>query len=168
MDKIEIEKLKNLVNSELAKPYSLPLELCNADVGSSCLGKHYRLKKAIEEIGILTRWVEGTFRWDDLPIPKDILTLPHEDPAYHVWLEIFIDNEWRVVDVSWDEKLSSVLPANKWSYPLNMKIAVPVIELVPKEKIEITFSPLPEWQEEIEYNKKFFMAVNEWMESIRR
>jgi len=148
-------------------PYRIPLSF--DEPNQSCVGKHQQFKDEIETLGYQTRWVEVAFRWSDLPIPKEILVIPHDDETTHAYLEILIDGNWLVVDLTWDEGLVFVLPVNEWTDFGNMKIAVPVIRRIPEEQMWIHRErSTEEEREEFQRNKDFFAAVNEWLEIIRK
>lgn len=153
--------------AERDRLYSIPLQLCPADAGDSCLGKHFRLKKVFERFEVPVRWAEGSFVWTDLRIPEDILALPHEKTSTHVWLEIFWGDKWHTIDATWDSNLVDILPVNTWEQLGEMKIAVPIHQKFDPEKITISPNPKPEWATELEKEKEFLAAFNAWLEENR-
>lgn len=147
-------------------PYRIPLELSEKNV--SCVGKHFLIKDALEKLGYEVRWAECTFSWGSLPVPPEILAIPHTEPGYHVWLEVKIDNNWQILDATWDASLGEVLPINTWEQFGNMKPAVPVIEMIAYDQINVTREPPEDYALELGIERPFLKAINHWLESIRR
>lgn len=146
-------------------PYRIPLTI--TEPNHACVGKHFLMKDALERLGYEVRWAECTFSWNDLPIPKDILAIQHEEPAYHVWLEVKVDNVWQTLDATWDLPLAGVLPVNKWEQFGKMKPAVPVLTMVPYDQVVVTREPPDGYEAELQAERPFLKAFNDWLELIR-
>lgn len=153
---------------ERARDIPYRLALSADETNHSCVGKHQQFKEELEKRGYQVRWVEMAFRWSDLPIPQEILALPHDDDTTHAYLEVFSDCEWLTVDLTWDKGLAYVLSVNEWKDLGGMKTAVPVLRRIPEAEMWInrTISD-QQLTDELNRNRSFFAAVNGWMEKNR-
>ncbi len=171
-----LETLKSLIEQEHSVrevflearniPYRIPLTF--EERNDACVGKHFIIKDRLEQLGYKVRWAECIFDWKDLDVPSEILNIDHAKPDYHVWLEVFMYGAWQTIDATWDPDLAPHLPVNEWSDFGNMRPAVPVIEMIPYDKVELTREPPEEYREQLERERPFLHAINEWIESIRR
>ena len=106
-------------------PYKIPVSPKEKDC--CCSGKHKILKKLLENLGYKVRYRVISFKWSSINLPKILLDIPHNDLSSHVYLEIFIENKWINMDVTWDSDLKNVFIINQWNSKNNV-IAVPIIE----------------------------------------
>lgn len=81
-------------------PYRIPLSSKEKD--ECCSGKHIQLKNIFENMGIKSRFRVCSFQWSDMNLPEKITHIPHEDNSTHVYLEVFIENNWKNIDATWD------------------------------------------------------------------
>lgn len=160
-----IEKIKTPYLNVQKIPYSIPLT--NKEPNHACVGKHLLLKEEIDNLEIQTRFREGTFRWEDLPIPSQLLKHAHPNPDYHVWLEVSLNNEWKTIDATWDPGLTEILPVNMWSNADNMNVAFPILSLTPLEEVEVTKDPPADYEDHIKPYIDFFKGINNWLGDVR-
>jgi hypothetical protein len=166
---MDLEQIKILFETERDIPYRIPLSI--SETNNCCAGKHVRLKQKLESLGIPFRWRICWFRWSDLPIPKDILNLPHTDESTHLYLELFIDGTWLTLDASWDKGLAAILPVSIWSEPFKgTPIAVPAYQTLSPEESETYMNSLAdeEAEEDLQKNGLFFQALNTYLNEIRQ
>lgn len=149
-------------------PYRIPLSL--SEPNYCCSGKSCRLKEALEKTGYRARYRVCEFRWSDLPFPNEILKIPHEDFATHVYLEVKKDSDWMHVDPTWDSGLNRIFLISQWDEKSNTPIAVKPIKLFSHEKSQkiMGSSDLKEIEKNMEQDRDFFKAVNAWLETQRK
>lgn len=149
-------------------PYSIPLTISESD--NSCVGKNQQLLEALRKFDYQVRWRVCTFKWSDLGLPTKVLSIPHNDEATHAYLEVFINNEWKTVDTSWDSKLKNVLPVTKWDGMSSTQIAVTPLEIYSPEKSTNIMNNLneEEFDKEIKVNGEFYKELNKWLEEVRK
>lgn len=127
----------------------------------SCSEKHLFLGKEFEKLGIPVKYLLIRFDWNDLPIPKEIINKKENGSlGWHLALKIKPNKKWIYVDATWDPRLEKVgFPVTKnWDGKSNTKFAFP-----PKEIIELKKEP-PKQIKRPE-NRKFYEALNGWLES---
>jgi len=149
-------------------PYRIPLTLEEED--NCCVGKHKKLFNLLKEKGYNVRYRICTFNWEDTNIPDHIKTIPHESKATHTYLEIEIDKEWKILDITWDKKLSNILPINNWDGRSDTNITVPKKTILsPEESIKIVKEEENKdfMINDLKLNKEFYKAINDWIESNR-
>jgi len=157
----EFEKVRDI-------PYRIPLFPEEPD--ECCTGKAEMLFKVFKKGGYEARYRLCTFRWNSLNLPKEIQKVPHDDNSSHTYLEIKIDEQWKVIDATWDSKLKDIFNANEWDGKSDTEIAVNCIEcLSPEESLEyIKHILTPEAIIfDLKVNRKFYKAFNEWLEMKR-
>ena len=159
-----MDKLTKIFNQVRDIPYNIPLSPKETDY--CCSGKHKIFKQLLENLAYQVRYRVVSFTWDSLKLPTEIFAIPHENSSTHVYLEIFIDNQWQDVDVTWDIGLKSIFPINQWNGGKNI-IAVPVLKKFSSKKSQEIMDN--ETEEEItndlKINGKFYEAFNWWLES---
>ncbi len=128
----------------------------------SCSEKHLYLGKEFKKLGIPVKYLLIRFDWNALPIPKEIIKENDSPIGWHLALKIKPENKWIYVDATWDPKLEKAgFPITKnWRGLSNTKFAFP-----PKEIIELKRKP-PKQVKRPE-NRKFYEALNKWLESKR-
>lgn len=164
----DLEKAQAFFEHEQTIPYRIPLSVDETD--NCCAGKHIRLKKNFEELGIPTRYRICWFRWSDTPIPSTLRTLPHEDDCTHLYLEILIDDHWLPVDATWDPGLAPLLPISLWSTPFNgTTVAVPSYKTLSPEDSEADMRAfnVEVVEQDLKKNGIFFKALNDWLVDVR-
>jgi len=129
----------------------------------SCSEKHLFLGKEYRKLGIPVKYLLIRFDWNDLPIPKEIISKKDTPIGWHLTLKIKFKNKWIYVDATWDPKLEKVgFPITKnWNGESSTKFAVS-----PKEIKELNKRP-PKDIERLE-NRIFYESLNKWLESWRR
>jgi hypothetical protein len=93
-------------------PYRIPLALGEKDI--CCGGKHKILKDLFIEQGLDVRYRVCSFLWSSIDLPEKVSRVPHNDNSTHVWLEVFINNEWIITDATWDSDLKKIFHVNEW------------------------------------------------------
>lgn len=107
------------------------------------------------------------YRWDDLPIPSDVLAKPHSDRTTHLFIEVEHQGSWQPVDATWDSQLSPAFPVNNWGEP--MQIAVRQLALMSpseSERYARTVSA-PETELDIKRYHAFNKSLNRWLDRER-
>ncbi|MFA6547980.1 MAG: hypothetical protein WCT11_03520 [Candidatus Magasanikbacteria bacterium] len=148
-------------------PYKIPLTLNDAAI--DCLGKHRKLLEDLAKAGDQVRLRKCSFLWSEQNIPKEILDIPHQDECEHLFLEIYLDSQWLVLDATWDIGLKNIFKINHWDGKSNTEIAVKPIEIYPYVK-DINLSHCESDQavlEDIRINGDFYKAFNNWLEDNR-
>lgn len=129
----------------------------------SCSEKHLYLGKEFQKLGIPVKYLLIEFDWRDLPIPQEIIKKKDSPIGWHLALKIRPDKKWILVDATWDTKLKKAgFPVTeKWQGKTNTKFA-----FLPKQIIELKKAP-PEQIKRPE-NRKFYNALNGWLEKQRK
>jgi 8-oxo-dGTP diphosphatase len=152
-------------------PYRIPLAMQEED--HCCTGKHRRAKKVLESHGYSTRFRLGEFLWSGMSLPADLQRLPHEDLCQHAFLEFKQGNdEWSVLDITWDQPLLSVLPITSWDGTSSTQLAVPIYRWLSPEESERVMSLEGEalrraTEEDLQKNGMFYAALNAYLEGVR-
>ena len=151
-------------------PYRLPLSFEEPDY--CCEGKHIVLKTLLENTGLEVRPRICYNLWSSLKvIPKAILEIPHEDEICHLYLEARIDGKWCSIDASLDKDLEQIIEVFEWDGKTSTGICVyPTYTYSPKKSLELfnTEWSKEDFEEDIQINGKFYKAINDWLEGIRR
>lgn len=156
-----------LFNSIRDIPYRIPLNSSEED--RCCNGKVKQLKKLLEAEGYQARYRVCEFKWSDMLLPLFVTAIPHEDFSTHVYLEVFINGKWVVVDPTWDIQIKSILPVNEWDGITDTQIAVTPLKIYSLKKSKKIMErgeleqPDKYWVEDLEFCKSF----NQWLESVR-
>jgi len=98
-------------------PYHCPEYL--KDKNYTCWGKHRILYAELKKLGYKVRFRVCSFKWSELRLPKEVSQLAPTDLDKHLYLEIFLDNRWIVLDCSDDYKLPGY---NLWNGKSDCKI----------------------------------------------
>jgi len=151
-------------------PYRIPLSLEEPD--HCCNGKHIALYTLLEKTGLEVRPMICSSSWSDFNlIPKEIQAIPHEDEVQHLYLEAKIDGKWKRLDVSMDKALEPILPVNEWDGKNSTLICVKPHRIYsPEESLGSFYTELSDkdFKRDIKKNGKFYKALNDWLEDIRR
>lgn len=148
-------------------PYRIPLACTEPD--HCCSGKHERLLQAFKDAGLEARYRVCWFRWSDLKLPIEVMSVPHDDDCSHVYLEVKTDERWCVVDATWDPGLASILPVNEWSEGADMVVAVPAIKTLSPEDSEVFMKAITphEVESDLDKHREFYRALNNWFNEVR-
>ncbi|MEX0877562.1 MAG: hypothetical protein WDZ40_01705 [Candidatus Spechtbacterales bacterium] len=148
-------------------PYRVPLALRENDV--CCSGKCKLLKDLFEKQGLEVRYRVCTFLWSSINLPKEVSSVPHDDNSTHVWLEVLINDEWIIVDATWDSSLINIFHVNEWDGKSNTQPAVEPIETFsPQKSADIMNSENDEdILNDLKINGKFYKAFNGWLAENR-
>lgn len=148
-------------------PYYIPLNVNENDL--CCSGKSRILAKKFNALGYKTRYRVCSFRWNSLNIPKDIISVPHENQCTHVFLEIILENKWVIIDATWDKGLSQIFHINNWNGKSNTKVAVPVLEIYSPEKSEeiMKNENTDIIEKDLKINGEFYKSFNNYLNFIR-
>ncbi len=148
-------------------PYKIPVSFKEKDF--CCSGKAKSLKNILEKNGYKVRYRVCSFSWASINLPPEVLKVPHEDLTTHVYLEVFINNKWLIMDTTWDSKLNKIFDINNWDNKTNNKIAVESIETFTLEKSLDIMENTDEQEilNDLKINGKFYNAFNNWLEEIR-
>ncbi len=163
-------KAVEIFNSIRDIPYHIPLNF--KDTGIDCIKKHQILFEKLSKEWYEIRYRLCSFNWSDLDIAEKVLAVVHEDRCEHLFLEIKIKNEWKVLDATRDKWLSHILPVNNRDWLSNCKIATdPVIEVYPLEKSKKMMKKW--WAEEdflgdMKKSGPFYKSLNERLEKERQ
>lgn len=160
--------LQQAFEKERDLPFRIPLSAGETD--ACCLGKHLRLRAALEALGFPVRWRICWFRWSDLKLPQPLLEIPHEDESSYLYIEANIGGNWLALDASWDPGLASILPVNAWTEPFSgMPVGVPAHKILsPEESATFMDALTPEAAEDdLHKNGDFVKELNEYLHQIR-
>ncbi len=151
-------------------PFYLGLD---GEQGYECVTKPEILDRLFRTIGLKSRHIICEFRWKNLDLPDELMKLPHDDPETHEYLEVWIPEggKWIIVDPNWDSRIKwPTIPIAEWDGSTDTKLAViPIKTLSPQESsVFITKDVGEEREKYMERNRKFFIALNRWLESIRK
>jgi hypothetical protein len=149
-------------------PYKIPIDLIEID--NCCSGKHKTLKGILEKENYQIRYRVCSFSWSSMNLPEKILSVPHDDLSTHVYLEIFINDKWLIMDATWDSKLKNFFHINQWNNLDENRIAVLPIETFSLEKsLDIMEnSNDQEILDDLKINGEFYKSFNNWLEEIRK
>lgn len=145
-----------------ARPYNLSLEAgepCN-----NCYFKGVELLQELGELGYTVRGRGGVTYWDENVFGKEIINLlPDNFIITHFYMEICLDNKWRILDPSYQPSLEKYgLTVGSWE---NGKSCFPLTKFFTQEEFH---EYLKEWRDK-DYQNDFFErgrpvweALNKW------
>lgn len=166
---IRTKEIVELYNKVQKIPYCC-LKVRDADLllkknKGSCAEKHIFLGQEFKKMGIPVKYLLIKFDWNDLLLPKEIISKKEGKSTlgWHLALRIKPKNKWIIVDATWDPKLKKAgFPITKnWQGLSNTKLAVP-----PKRIIELKRRPAKRFK--VLKNWRFFNTFNKWLESQRK
>jgi transglutaminase-like putative cysteine protease len=168
-------------------PYSVVPEIRNPVDGpqgllkrmrGSCTPKHFLLGRMFEMLRIPIRYVSYPFSWDvkSVAYPLELRDLAELVPIeYHLACKARIENEWLIVDATWDRPLTRVgFPVNEnWDGASDSRLAVePLDEIVhenAQERMNFVQARKSSWTAEDNTRMEHFVsALNNWLEDVRR
>lgn len=134
-----------------------------------CSGKHERLMEEFKSLGIESRYRICWFRWSDIALPPEVASIPHDDDCTHVYLDVKEDNQWKIVDATWDPGLASIFVINEWVGGEDMVVAVPAIKTLSPEESEEYMDALTseDIEADMKKHREFYEGLNEWFEKVR-
>ncbi|MCK4554477.1 hypothetical protein KAU19_06005 [Candidatus Parcubacteria bacterium] len=159
--------ITKIFNSIRDIPYKIPLSL--GDKAIDCDKKHKKLFDLLIRQGLKVRFRICVFLWSELNIPAKILKIPHIDKCEHLYLEVFINDQWTTLDVTWDIGLKNIFKVNEWNGKSNTALAVKPIKIYgPQENKKLSHTETKEsFLEDIRTSGSFYKAFNKWLEKNR-
>jgi hypothetical protein len=118
-----------------------PVEVLKTGRGSAS-GKHYLLGELLRHLGLKVRHMLCTHRFNEspLPFPDDMQEMlrKNEIVDVHDYLQIFVDDQWIDIDVTWEAGLHDFgFPVNEeWDGKTSMLLTV-----IPDEQIKVEGDP---------------------------
>ena len=148
-------------------PYQIPLTL--DDKAVDCAKKHEMLAELLREEGVEVRFRVCSFLWSEQEIPQRILDIQHVDSCEHLFLEVFSNDKWLTLDISWDIKLKNLFKIAEWDSEKGTEISVEPVKIYPVGNDgELRHNETEEsFLKDIKDNGEFYQAINEWLESER-
>lgn len=157
-----------IFNSIRDIPYRIPLGVDEED--NCCNGKHRKLQALFKKAGYASAPWMCKFHWSKLNLPREILAIPHDDLANHVYLRVAIHSDrGEIIDASWDYGLRDILPVNTWDGDSHTMLAVPQEPTTAREQLDFFKNDNPmALLEALKTNGEFFQALNQWLEKNRK
>ena len=144
----------------------------------SCSPKHFLLGRMFEMLRIPTQYVTYPFSWNvtSVAYPPELRKLAEDVPiGYHLACKARIENQWVVVDATWDRPLARVgFPVNEsWDGIGDTRLAVePLDDLVhenAQERMRFVQARKSSWTtDDHARTDHFTSALNNWLEDVRR
>lgn len=108
MGRVIFEEIRN-------RPYSVG---ANKDEKSqNCYTKNTELIGKLAELGYAVRGRLGDIDWSDLGLPSSLIDLyPKDIQPTHFYCEILKDNEWLVLDASWEPVMKAAGAVSEWDH----------------------------------------------------
>jgi len=105
-----------------------------------------------------------------LNLPPELEKIPHDDDCTHTYLEIKIDDDWKILDATWDKKLENLFHINEWDGRSNTDIAVKSTKIfTPQKSLEIVNNQDEKLiNKDLEINGEFYKGFNEWLDNNRK
>lgn len=140
-----------------------------------CLTKPLILDRLLRTLDVETRHILCQFKWSQLPLPKDILAIPHDDEDTHEYLEVRLPETgtWVRVDPNWDKPLKSLgLSVAEWDGHHDTQLAVSPLTVYSAEESARMIAAEDETDPKIrldyiERNFTYFRAINQLLQSQR-
>ena len=168
-------------------PYAVVPEINNPTEGpeglltrmkGSCLPKHFLLGRMFEMLRIPTQFLTYPFSWNvkSVAYPPELRKLAEAVPIrYHLTCKARIQEQWVVVDATWDLPLARVgFPVNdSWDGVGDTRLAVePLGRLVhenAEDRVSVTQTYKSSWSaDDNARTERFTSALNNWLEEIRK
>jgi len=165
--------MENSIIKEFEKVRDIPyrIALSPSETSNDCLGKANLLFKIFEKYGYKVRYRICKIKWINLNLPNEITKIPHDDNCSHAYLEVEIDEDWKIIDPTWDKGLKNIFLINEWDGKSNTKLAIPSIEtLTPEESLKHLkyITTLEGIESDLKENGEFYKAFNDWLEMLRQ
>ena len=151
------------------KPYRISVSI--NERADNCYFKSIDLSEKLIPLGYTIRSKLGEMDWHSFPMPENIKTLiPKNVIQRHFYLEIFIDNEWRILDPSLPKSLATNLNLPYSKFGKNNKSCFEMTRIYsPQEQSDYMIDALnnPQvWNEYFEKSQNFLKALNLWLTSL--
>jgi hypothetical protein len=150
-------------------PYRIPLSLEEED--QCCSWKAKQLFVVCDHLGIPCRYRVCEFLWSDLPLPKEVASIAHDNLCTHVFLEIQIGDERIYVDPTRDSWLKNVFHIHERDWISSTYFAVKPIRFydLPTSHEIMTWANIDqETVDDLVKHAPFYKALNNWFVSIRK
>ncbi|MFH0713842.1 MAG: hypothetical protein V1722_04375 [Candidatus Micrarchaeota archaeon] len=135
------------------------------DKNYTCWGKHRLLFLKLKKLSYRVRFRVCLFKWSEFGLPKRIYKLAPQDLDKHLYLEVFINDRWTVLDCSNDSKLSHY---NKWNGKSNCRLAVKPIRIFsPSESIKIEKEMRCNFNSIVKKYSEFYKLLNLFLCELR-
>lgn len=160
--------LISVFNSIQDIPYRIPLKWGEED--NCCSGKHKRLLTLLAKRGYKVRYRVCVFLWHSLNLPPELEKISHDANCTHTYLEIYLNNSWKILDATWDIGLKSLFYINEWDGKSDTKIAVKPIKIfTPKKSLDIINSQNEKAiKRDLKINGVFYKEFNKWLDKNRK
>lgn len=141
----------------------------------SCATKPFILDILLKSIGLEIKHILCTFEWEELGLPKELLSIPHDSEETHEYLLVFIpeNSKWVKVDPTWDSKIKHPsIPTSQWDGLNDTEIGVKIKHKWSPEESEKLIEEEENMSEEergeyLKKNSEFFKVFNRWLDSQR-
>lgn len=117
-----INKIMNKIIEKFEEIRDLPYEIGPLHEGKDlvkygrggCGPKNRYLAKYFHDLGYKVKVCTTPYKWADVEsLPNELRNHSKaQKTGNHVYLKVFIDDKWTLVDASWDKVLSKVFPVN--------------------------------------------------------
>lgn len=148
-------------------PYRIALKWGEED--NCCSGKHEKLFNLLTKQGYKVRYRVCVFFWSSSNLPKELKKIPHDGDCTHTYLEIYLDDNWKILDATWDSGLKNLFHINEWDGKSDTELAVKPIKTFTSERsLEIVKNQDASCiKKDLKINGKFYKAFNEWLDKNR-
>lgn len=173
----QIRDIPYAVIPEISNPVNGPQELLKRMRGS-CAPKHFLLGRMFEMLRIPIQYVSYPFSWNakSVAYPPELRKLAESVPiGYHLACKARIEDQWVVLDATWDRPLARVgFPINdSWDGASDTKLAVePLDEMVhetAQDRMQLLQARRSSWtSDDHAWTDRFTSALNSWLEEVRR
>lgn len=126
-----------------------------------CAEKVVWLGNKFKSLGLPVRYFLIEFKWEDLPIPDEVLDLKGKGPDYHLAMKTKIDGNWIWIDPTWDPALGKLgFPITEgWDGKNDTLLAVKPLKIKGFE---------PEDPSDTDLDGEFWNAFNKYLENARQ
>ncbi|HEY1096696.1 MAG TPA: hypothetical protein VGF14_05600 [Alphaproteobacteria bacterium] len=144
------------------------------DTNYNCVTKSDMLAKMLEGLGIKSRPIICTFDWMEGVFPASVLALPRDPGETHQYLEIYIPEtkKWIKCDPTWDKRLADAgFTIPQWNGKSDTALAVKPHKIYSAEEslqIIADENDPKEYTRHMRKHRRFYKAINRWLESQRR
>jgi hypothetical protein len=140
--------------------------------GASCTPKHIVLDNMIKKLGFETKFCVHEFKWStfNLQLPKEIYNLINPRQIdFHTNLEVKINNNWIIVDATWDDNLIDIgFPGTKkWDGITSTINGVTSLNEYKFNSLEDRNSFLKSRNNKLDNESEFINQLNKYLEKIR-
>jgi transglutaminase-like putative cysteine protease len=173
----QIRDIPYAVVPEINNPVDGPEGLLKCMRGS-CGPKHFLLGRMFKMLRVPVQYVTYPFSWNvkSVAYPPELRKLTETVPiGHHLACEARIENEWVIVDATWDRPLARVgFPVNEnWNGVSGTKLAVEplggVVHENPKGRVSFAQTPKSSWTANDHARTDYFASVlSNWLEDVRR